>query len=377
VDDDVDDDDGWVDDPTAIAKALAEIGDTEAKLVLSEPAERVRLLRALGRDVEAHEDTQLLANAGGVAVDQWRVLMLTADDLVRQRNFGSAATMHWQAWLRADGRDRQGTTMHHIGRRLRYYGDRDSAAGFFEVARALRHGFAHPMLLASTQLALTQVRAAAEYDAIVLAGGRGSRIGGAKPELPLVGWPLLDHVLVAVSAASNRIVVGPARRGLGEPTFVQEEPAGSGPVAAIAAAIDRVEQPQVAVLAADLPFIGSELDQLRVVVEISPDKDAAVLVDTSGRLNYLASMWRTSSLRRVIAELGDPIGLPVRALYESAETINIPDFDAHSADVDTPNDLAAAAERLRNSVEPFTPHSQAQPPATPLAWPGLELAAPS
>jgi molybdopterin-guanine dinucleotide biosynthesis protein A len=373
----VDEDDDWVDDPTAMAKALAELGDTEATLALAEPAERVRLLHALGREVEAREDTQLLVNAEGVALDQWRALMLTADDMVRQHNFDAAEAMHWQAWQHADGRDRQGTTMHHIGMRLRNYGDRDSAAGFFEVARALRHGFADPMLLASTQLALTRVRESAEFDAIVLAGGRGSRVGGAKPELPLVGWPLLDHVLVGVSAASNRIVVGPVRRGLGEPTFVQEEPVGSGPVAAIAAAIDRVEQPLVAMLAADLPFIRSELDQLRVVVEISPDKDAAVLVDTNGRLNYLASMWRTSSLRRVIAELGDPIGLPVRALYESVATINVPDFDAHGADVDTPNDLAAAQERITNSLAPFTPRSQAPPPATPLAWPGLELAAPS
>ena len=67
----------------------------------------------------------------------------------------------------------------------------------------------------------------------------------------------------------------------------------------------------------------------------------------------------------------------MRALYASTETINVPDFDAHGADVDTPNDLAAAAERITNSAELFTPHSQVPPPATPLAWPGLELAAPS
>jgi molybdopterin-guanine dinucleotide biosynthesis protein A len=373
----VDADDDWVDDPAAIAKVLAELGDVEARLALAEPAERVRLLRTLGRDVEAHEDAQLLTNAEGVALDHWRVLMLTADDLVRQHDFDSAETMHWQAWSHADGRDRQGTTMHRIGLRLRHYGDRDSAAGFFEVARALRHGFADPTLLASTELALTQVRASAEFDAIVLAGGRGSRIGGAKPELPLGGWPLLDHVLVAVSAASNRIVVGPSRHGLGEPIFVSEQPPGSGPVAAIAAAIDQLQQPLVAVLAADLPFIRGELDQFRAALEVTPGKDAAILVDTNGRLNYLASMWRTSSLRRVVSELGDPAGLPVRALYESADTINIPDFDALGADVDTPNDLAAAEERLTTPTEGFTLHTVAQPPATPLAWPRLELASPS
>jgi molybdopterin-guanine dinucleotide biosynthesis protein A len=334
-------------------------------------------LQSLGREVEALDDAELLKIDPQVPVDGWRALMLAADELVRKRDFDAAAKLHWLAWRQAPDRARQGTTMQQVGKRLSYYGDRDSAAGFFEVARALRHGFADAGLLASTELALTQVRESARFDAIVLAGGRGSRVGGAKPELPLAGWPLLDHVLVAVSAATNRIVVGPTRHGLGEPIFVREEPAGSGPVAGIAAAVDRVTQPRVAVLAADVPFIRSGLDQFRALLEVSPTKDAVLLVDTTGKLNYLASMWRTESLRRVLTECGDPTGLPVRALYESAETIHVPDFDAAGADVDTPNDLAAALERLNNPEDPLKLHNQAPPPATPLAWPGLELAAPS
>jgi molybdopterin-guanine dinucleotide biosynthesis protein A len=367
----------WEDDPAALAKVLAERGDIEAQLSIAEPAQRVALLQSLGREAEALEDAQLLEVDPDQPVDGWRVLMLSADSMVRERNFDAAEQLQWQAWGHARDRGRQGTTLHHVGRRLRNYGDRDSAAAFFEIARALRHGFADPVLVSSSELALSQTRMAAEFDAIVLSGGRGSRIGGAKPELPLAGWPLLDHVLVAVSAASSRIVVGPSRHGLGEPIFVREQPPGSGPVAAIAAAIDQVQQPIVAVLAADVPFIRGQLDQLRVALATSPDKDAAVLVDTDGRLNYLGSMWRTTSLHRRVAELGDGAGLPMRALYQSANTTNIPDFDAHGADIDTPDDLATAEQRITEPAQAFTFRTGAQPPASPLAWPRLELHSPS
>jgi molybdopterin-guanine dinucleotide biosynthesis protein A len=376
-DDWADEEDDWTDDPATMAKALAELGSVEARLTLVEPAERVKLLRSLGREAEALDDAQLITPDPDLKPDAWRIFMLTADDCVRKRDWDAAEKMHWHAWRYVHSRNRQGTSMQHIGLRLWHYGDRDSAAAFLEVARALRHGFAEPGLLASTETVLAEVRAATGYDAIVLAGGRGSRLGGGKQEQRLAGWPLLDHVLLAVSAASTRIVVGPVRRGLGEPVFVQEQPAGSGPVAGIAAAIDQVTEPLVAVLAADLPFIRDGLDQFRALLHVAPEKDAAVLVDTGGRINYLASMWRTSSLRRALAALGDPAGLPVRALYESVDAIHVPDFDSLSADVDTPNDLAAAEARLMRPQGRFPLIKTDQPPATPLLWPGLELHSPS
>jgi molybdopterin-guanine dinucleotide biosynthesis protein A len=312
-------------------------------------------------------------------LDMWRVHMLTAGDFVDRHDWTMAERMHHMAWRDVgDDRARQGSTMQLIGQRLWQYGDRDSAAAFFEVARALRHGFAAPDLLASTRAALADVRAASHYDAIVLSGGRGTRIGGGKPERQLASWPLLDHVLVAVSSASHRIVVGPIRRGLGEPIFVSEDPPGSGPVAGIAAALASVEQDLVAVFAADIPFIRPEIDQFRAILAVSPEKDAMVMVDTAGRINYLAAMWRTDSLRRAVAELGNPAGLPMRALYENANTANAPDYDAVGSDVDTPNDLAIAEERIWQ-LPPWVIKGTRPEwlPATPLAWPGLALRAPS
>jgi molybdopterin-guanine dinucleotide biosynthesis protein A len=183
-------------------------------------------------------------------------------------------------------------------------------------------------------------------------------------------------VLLAVSAATNRIVVGPVRHGLGEPIYRQEQPPASGPVAGIAAAMELIEQPLVAVLAADLPFIGRGLNELRSAM-MNEGNDAAVFVDTTGRVNYLASVWRAPALRAALARIGEPAGVPVRALYEAVTTAHIPDFDAVGADVDTPDDLAAAEQRLWAPSDQFTLRSGEQPPPTPLAWPGLELHTPS
>ena len=376
-------------------------GALEARLASADPRRRIALLRAAGREAEALDVAQLLLSAPAVAIDSWRVLMLSADEAVRAGDLADAARLQEHAWRYADSRERQGSTMQHLGLRLAQHGQPDAAASFLELARALRRGFADPMLVQSSAIALAAVREVTGYDAIVLSGGRGSRIGGGKAERRLGDWPLLDHVLVATSGATQRLVVGPARRGLGEPHFVQEVPAGSGPLAGIAAAVPELRRPLVAVLAADLPFVRAALGPLRAALSAAPGAGAAALVDLSGRVNYLAALWRTEALRNALDRLGDPTGQPVRALYSglysTSELLQVADFDEAGADVDTPDDLRAAEERLyQSSPELIGLTDESDPdlagpgatlgdglsgqrglPATPLAWPGLALHAPS
>jgi molybdopterin-guanine dinucleotide biosynthesis protein A len=287
------------------------------------------------------------------------------------------------AWTRAGSREEQAAVLHDMGGRCEQAGEDHRAAGFFELARALRRGFVAPDLLADSERALARVRDRQAFDAIVLSGGAGRRFGGrTKPEQRLAGWPLIDHVLLACCAASTRVVVGPERRGLAEPTFCREQPAGSGPVAGIAVAVAHGARPVVAVLAADLPFVRAGLDPLTTA--LVADADVAVLVDTGGRLNYLASLWRRDALLTALAGVGDPAGAAVRALYRDARGVTVPDFDAAGADVDTPNDLASAEERVRQDAgQPTAPADPARPrrprprPQSPLAWPELALHSPS
>ncbi|GAB3162627.1 hypothetical protein GCM10027059_15680 [Myceligenerans halotolerans] len=90
------------------------------------------------------------------------------------------------------------------------------------------------------------------YDAIVLAGGRASRLGGAtKPGLLSGGVPLLHLALDAAQGARRIAVVGPddlagviaAHPAAPRTVLTREDPPFGGPVAGIAAAFDALVPP--------------------------------------------------------------------------------------------------------------------------------------
>jgi molybdenum cofactor guanylyltransferase len=192
------------------------------------------------------------------------------------------------------------------------------------------------------------------YDAVLLTGGRASRLGGApKPELVVGGLAMAARVLAAVGDADRRIVVGPAVNDTEVDLVTREEPRGGGPVAAIAAGLVGVRASAVAVLAADLPFLDAmTVLDLRAALALEPAAAAALLVDADGRDQRLCAVWRTEALRAALAAVGGPAGLPVSALVTAAGTAGTvvrrtgrpanhggppPWFDC-----DTPEDLAAA-----------------------------------
>lgn len=364
---------GWVTDLKTLEPVLTDRRMVEHTLANATPVDRLFLLPLLGQVDQAIAESEHLLQDPEVRADPWLVLLLTADLQRMRADFTGMRRLQLATWKAARSRSRQATTLQHFGRHWFANGEHDAAASCFELALTMRRGFGDAEQVASSESALSRVRELLSYDAIVLAGGRGVRLGGtqggSKASIPLAGWPLVDHVLLAVSGATNRIAVGPSRIALGSPLFCREQPAGAGPVAAIAEAAGRVRSPTVAVLAADLPFIGAALGTLRECIELGTH-DAAVLVDTTGRSNYLAAVWRTSSLLHSLDRLGDPAGLAVRALYKDREVAQVPDFDAHGADVDTPADLLIATERI-------TRHNPGQLPPALLAWPRLELHAPS
>jgi molybdopterin-guanine dinucleotide biosynthesis protein A len=317
------------------------------------------------------EEAALDALLSHDAAQVWAGQLAAAREAMSRGDWSEAERAHQLAWRRVGpGRARQALTLQLIGQRTWQHGDPYRAAAFFELARLLR-GPGDAAARVRSELALARTRHQCAYDAIVVSGGRASRLGGVKAERPLAGWPLLDHVLLAVSSAGRRIVAGPQRAGLGEPAFVRESPPGSGPVAAISAALDAVEHDLVAVLAADLPFIGPGLELLRAGLRA---REAVLLVDADGRVNYLAALWRTDALRRAVAAVGPPAGLAVRSLYSGADVAHAADHDGVGADIDTADDLARAERRIRDEVAGLRPsRSPGRLPSTPLAWPELAL----
>src|SRR3954453_2698201 len=180
----------------------------------------------------------------------------------------------------------------------------------------------------------------AVYDAIVLAGGRARRLGGApKPQLTVGGRRLLDHVLDAVRDAEQLVVVGPEQPVERPVVWCREGPPGGGPVAALAAGWARTPADVVLLLAADLPWIAPAVPVLRAAV---PGRGAAVLIDADGRVNYLAAAWWRPALTGALAEVGAVQGASMRSLVARVPVVEVPDAQGWGRDCDTWDDLARA-----------------------------------
>jgi len=140
------------------------------------------------------------------------------------------------------------------------------------------------------------------FGIIVLAGGRATRLGGRdKPGLVVAGRTLIGAVVAAGTGAGagQIVVVGPERAGLGEVSFVREDPPGAGPVPALRRGLAEAWPPWVAVLAADLPFLRP--GHLQALLRAAAGHHGAVYADDAGRPQWLAGCWRTEILRRAAA----------------------------------------------------------------------------
>jgi len=183
------------------------------------------------------------------------------------------------------------------------------------------------------------------YDGVVLAGGRARRMGGApKPVLEVGGRRLVDVALDALAGARRRVVVGDLAVP-GGVLLTREEPAGAGPVAALAAALPLVEADVCVVLAADLPFVtAAHVGQL--VTEV--DARSVVAVDREGREQPLLAAYETAALR---AALPDEVeGAPMRLVLErlSRHRVRLVGEPEPWFDCDVPADLETARARTRD-----------------------------
>lgn len=213
-------------------------------------------------------------------------------------------------------------------------------------------------------------------DAIVLAGGRATRMGGIdKPALVVAGRRMLDTALDAVATCDRIVVVGPHRADL-SPSIVQaqESPAGAGPVAALAAglaALDDRPDGLVIVLAADLPSLDrATVTALATSLSDAPDAEAAFAVDEAGRLQFLLSAWRRSALAARLGALTDLENLPMRTLvpdrHVTLACAGVADCDtmadlerARVAGVPGPMDVEEARAAIRNTIVPLPIHETA------------------
>jgi len=183
---------------------------------------------------------------------------------------------------------------------------------------------------------------------VVLAGGRGSRLGGSsKPEVVVGGRALLDHALAAVQDATQVVIVGPpsvSRPGI---ATVLEDPPDGGPVAGLAAGLAALSSPSafVVVLACDVPRAGAALPALLSAASVD-GVDGARLVSSDGHPQHLVAVYRSPALTSALRRLTTVHGASMRALLAALTLADVPDTDDSAADADTWADV----ERLDASM---------------------------
>ena len=198
-----------------------------------------------------------------------------------------------------------------------------------------------------------------EFGAILLAGGRGSRMGGIrKPLLEVGGRTLLDAAITAardagcdpvVGVGDDAIAVSALARAL---TWVREDPPFGGPVAAILAALPLIDAPRTIVLACDLPRVEAAVAALAAA---APGEDGVCLEDAAGRRQWLTAIYRTEALRSAAAGVPDAgAGGSARSLLGALSLTTVAASaegagDDHAFDlafdIDTWDDLTEARRR--------------------------------
>ena len=182
--------------------------------------------------------------------------------------------------------------------------------------------------------------------AIVIAGGASSRFGSDKlAARDAEGRSLLEvTVLAAAEVADPVIVVGPEVSLPVPVRWAREEPAGSGPCAALVAGLPFLppEATHVAVLAGDAPRGANAVLALRQVID---DAAVATVIDDHGREQPMTAVYAVGPLLDVAAAYGDGAGMPIRRALDDLRprtVVALMDQWGASDDVDVPED----ADRL-------------------------------
>lgn len=183
-------------------------------------------------------------------------------------------------------------------------------------------------------------------DAILLAGGRSSRMGQDKAALLVDGRRLVDRAIGALSPLGGRILIARGDRpSLDLADEVPDAAGMSGPVAGVVGAAALVTTQAVAIVAVDMPTISAAvLRRLAVVVEDNSRSAAMPVVD--GIAQPMHAVVSAAALPAMVALAHEGEGSLRRMLARLDAILVGPDgwadLDAHArfvVDWDRPADL--------------------------------------
>lgn len=195
---------------------------------------------------------------------------------------------------------------------------------------------------------------------VILAGGRGRRMGGGgadKALLPLAGRPLLSHVIARLGPQVERLALsanGDAGRFAGFGLPVLPDRLGAGPLAGILAALEwAAPLGATAVVSApvDGPFLPGDLCP-RLCLAAEGVGAGLSVAQAGGRLHPTFGLWPVALAPALAVFLGSGVKPKVLDFTALAGAATADFAEAAGFDnLNTPEDLARAEAALRG-----TPH---------------------
>ena len=142
---------------------------------------------------------------------------------------------------------------------------------------------------------------------VILAGGRGLRIGGEKGLHLLHGKPLISWVLDAVKADSNEVLINAngaqsAYTFLGCRIIADDLPDWPGPLAGLHAALKYANADYVMTVPCDTPFLPHDLI-LQLVASLDQGALEASVAVVDGRRQPTIAMYKKSVLPKLLVYL--------------------------------------------------------------------------
>jgi molybdenum cofactor guanylyltransferase len=187
----------------------------------------------------------------------------------------------------------------------------------------------------------------------ILAGGRGSRLGGVdKAALDLNGQPLLEHVLAALAPLAREIlVVANDDRLDGDQRLrvIRDPEPHAGVLPALLAALDTATSDLMLLVACDMPFVSRSLVEWLIALAAGHD---VVMPKVDGFEQPMHAIYRVQPVREAVRAAltrGDRrmISFLADVRTRSVEEAEIRSLDSELRsffNVNTPDDLALARQ---------------------------------
>ncbi len=178
--------------------------------------------------------------------------------------------------------------------------------------------------------------------AIVLAGGKSTRMGLDKSMLDVDGRPMVEHVLEQLRPHFDHVLVSAAdadKYAFLNTRIVPDATPHAGPLGGIAAALDASDTDLNFVISCDIPEI--EVRLLRRLFRAVGDADAAVPVFAEAHTEPLYALYRKSALTTIRREW-DLGRRDVRGAVTACKTAHVPiDGAAHLPNINTREEYEA------------------------------------